>query len=64
MHTPRFRPAGRLMQRLLMEMEKAQIVEREWAKARAKNTHVVMRGCVQDESDESGKPKLSVVIAF
>jgi hypothetical protein len=29
MHTPRFRPAGRLMQRLLIEMEKTQIVERE-----------------------------------
>jgi hypothetical protein len=52
------------MQRLLTEMEKAQIVEREWAKARAKNPDVVMRVSVQDETDESGKPKVSVVIAF
>jgi hypothetical protein len=52
------------MQRLLTEMEKAQIVEREWAKARAKNPDVVMRVCVQDETDESGKPKVSVLIAF
>jgi hypothetical protein len=52
------------MQRLLTEMEKAQIVEREWAKARAKNPDVVMRVSVQDETDESGKPKVSVLIAF
>ena len=42
------------MQRLLTEVEKAEIVEREWAKARAKNPKVVMRVDVQDETDESG----------
>jgi len=52
------------MQRLLTEVEKAEIIEREWAKARAKNPKVVMRVNVQDETDESGKPKVSVVIAF
>jgi putative tryptophan/tyrosine transport system substrate-binding protein len=31
------------MQRLLTEDEKAEIIEREWAKARAKNPKVVMR---------------------
>jgi hypothetical protein len=52
------------MQRLLTELEKAEIVEREWAKARAKNPKVVMRVNVQDETDESGKPRVSVVIAL
>jgi hypothetical protein len=52
------------MQRPLTEMEKARIVEREWAKARAKNPDVVMRVSVQDKTDESGKPRVSVVIAF
>jgi hypothetical protein len=52
------------MRRLLTEVEKAKIVEREWAKARAKNPKVVMRVNVQDETDESGKPKVNVVIAF
>jgi hypothetical protein len=52
------------MQRPLTEMEKARIVEHEWAKARAKNPDVVMRVSVQDETDESGKPRVSVVIAF
>jgi len=52
------------MQRLLTEFEKAQIIEREWAKARAKNPNVVMRVDVQDETDESEKPKVSVVIAL
>jgi NMD protein affecting ribosome stability and mRNA decay len=51
------------MQRLLTEFEKAQIIEREWAKARAKNPKVVMRVHVQDETDVSGKPRVSVVIA-
>jgi hypothetical protein len=41
------------MQRLLTEFEKAQIIEREWAKARAKNPKVVMRVHVQNETDES-----------
>jgi hypothetical protein len=53
-----------IMQRLLTEVEKTEINEREWAKARAKNPKVVMRVDVQDETDESGKPKVSVVIAF
>ena len=52
------------MQRLLTEFEKAQIIEREWAKARAKNPNVVMRVDVQDETDKSGKPRVSVVIAL
>ena len=51
------------MQRLLTELEKAKIVEREWAKARAKNPKVVMRVNVQDETDERGDPRVSVVIA-
>ena len=41
------------MQRLLTEVEKAEIIEREWAKARAKNPKVVMSVNVQDETDES-----------
>jgi hypothetical protein len=52
------------MQRLLTEVEKAEIIEREWAKARAKNPKVVMRVTVPDESDEGGKPRINVVIAF
>jgi len=52
------------MRRLLTEFEKAQIIECEWAKARAKNPKVVMRVYVQNETDESGKPNVSVVIAF
>ena len=52
------------MQRLLTEVEKAEIIEREWAKARARNPKVIMRVNVQNETDESGKPRVSVVIAF
>jgi hypothetical protein len=52
--------AARLVMRLLTEIEKAEIIEREWAKARAKNAKVVMHVDVQDETDESGKPKVSV----
>jgi hypothetical protein len=52
------------MQRLLTEVEKAEIIEREWAKARAKNPKVVMRVIVEDETDEGGKPRFNVVIAF
>jgi hypothetical protein len=53
------------MQRLLTEFEKAEIIEREWAKARgAKNPKVVMRVTVHDETDEGGKPRINVVIAF
>jgi hypothetical protein len=52
------------MRRPLTEFEKAEIVEREWAKARAKNPGTVMRVNVQDETDESGKPIVNVVIAF
>jgi hypothetical protein len=58
------KPGRIFMQRLLTEVEKAEIVEREWAKARAKNPKVVMRVDVEDETDESGKPKVSVVVAF
>jgi hypothetical protein len=52
------------MRRLLTEVEKAEITEREWAKARAKNSKVVMRVTVQDETDDGGKPRVNVVIAF
>jgi len=52
------------MQRLLTEDEKAEIIEREWAKARAKNPKVVVRVTVQDETDEGGKPRVNVVIAL
>jgi hypothetical protein len=52
------------MQRLLTEVEKVEIIECEWAKARAKNPKVVMRVHVQNETDGSGKPKVSVVISF
>jgi hypothetical protein len=52
------------MKRLLTEIEKAEIIEREWAKARAKNPKVVMRVNVQDETDESGKPRVNAVIPF
>ena len=52
------------MQRLLTEVEKVEIIEREWAKARAKTPKVVMRVDVEDETDESGKPRVSVVIAL
>jgi hypothetical protein len=51
------------MQRLLTEFEKAEIIERECAKARAKNPKVVMRVIVHDETDEGGKPRINVVIA-
>jgi len=36
----------------------------QWAKARAKNPEVIMHVNVQDETDESGKPRVNVVIAF
>ena len=52
------------MQRLLTEVEKAEIIEREWAKSREKNPKVVIRVTVQDETDEGGKPRFNVVIAF
>jgi hypothetical protein len=52
------------MKRLLTEIEKAEIIEREWVKARTKNPKVVMRINVQDETDESGKPRVNVVIAL
>ena len=35
-----------------------------WAKAREKNPKVVMRITVQDETDEGGKPRVNVVVAF
>jgi hypothetical protein len=51
------------MQRLLTEVEKAEIKAR-MGEARAKNPKVVMRVTVQDETDERGKPRVNVVIAF
>src|SRR6516162_9833134 len=44
--------------------QKLEIIEHEWAKARAKNPEVIIRVHVQDETDESGKPRVNVVIAF
>jgi hypothetical protein len=52
------------MQRLLTEVEKAEIIEREWVKARAKNPKVVMRVTVHHETDEGEKPRVNVVIAL
>jgi len=52
------------MKRPLTEVEKAEVIEQEWAKARAKNPQVVMRVNVQDETDASGKPRVNVVIAL
>jgi hypothetical protein len=52
------------MKRLLTKVEQAEIVEHEWTKARAKNPKVVMRVNVQAETDESGKPRVNVVIAL
>jgi hypothetical protein len=52
------------MQRMLTEVEKWEIIEREWAKARAKNPKVVMRVNVRDETDENGRPEVHIVIAF
>src|SRR5262249_36028493 len=52
------------MQQMLTETEKLEIIEHEGAKARAKNPEVIMRVHVQDETDESGKPRVNVVIAF
>jgi hypothetical protein len=52
------------MQRLLTEFEKMEIIEREWAKARAKDPKVVMRVTAHDETDQGGKPRINVVIAF
>src|SRR5262249_61509613 len=52
------------MQQMLTETEKLEIIEHEWAKARAKDPEVIMRVHVQDETDEGGKPRVNVVIAF
>src|SRR5215510_15256935 len=59
-----FSEARIFMQQMLTETEKLEIIEHEWAKARAKNPEVIMRVHVQDETDESGKPRVNVVIAF
>ena len=52
------------MKRPLTEVEKAEVIEQEWAKARKKKPNVVMRVNVQDETDENGRPSVNVVIAF
>jgi hypothetical protein len=51
------------MQRTLTLIEKWEIIEREWARARAKNPKVVLRVHVDDKTDESGNPRVCVVIA-
>jgi hypothetical protein len=52
------------MQRMLTQAEKLQIIEHEWSKARAKNPDVIIRVNVQDKTDENGKPRVNIVIAF
>jgi hypothetical protein len=51
------------MQRTLTQVEKWETIEREWEQARAKNPDVILRVHVDDETDESGKPQVHVVIA-
>jgi hypothetical protein len=51
------------MQRTLTRIEKWEIVEREWAQARAKNPKVILRIHVDDVTDESGNPQAHIVIA-
>jgi hypothetical protein len=52
------------MQRTLTLAEKWEIIEHEWAQARAKNPEVILRVHVDDKTDERGKPQVHVVIAF
>ncbi len=45
------------MKRMLTETEKLEIIEHEWAKARAKNSEVIMRVIVQDEPTKAANRK-------
>jgi hypothetical protein len=51
------------MQRRLTEVEKLEIIQGEWEKARAKNPKVILRVFVEDGTDESGRPQVKTVIA-
>jgi hypothetical protein len=51
------------MQRTLTRVEKWEIIEREWAQARARSPEVILRIHVDDETDESGNPQVRLVIA-
>jgi hypothetical protein len=51
------------MQRTLTRVEKWEIIEREWAQARAKNPEVILRIHVDDKTDENGNPQVRLVIA-
>jgi hypothetical protein len=51
------------MQRTLTRVEKWEIIEREWAQARAKNPEVILRIHVGDKTDENGNPQVRLVIA-
>jgi hypothetical protein len=51
------------LRRTLTQVEKWEIIEREWARARAKTLGVILRVHVDDETDESGNPQVHVVIA-
>jgi hypothetical protein len=50
------------LRRTLTQVEKWEIIEREWARARAK-IGVILRVHVEDETDESGNAQVHVVIA-
>jgi hypothetical protein len=49
------------LRRTLTQVEKWEIIEREWA--RAKTPEVILRVDVDDETDESGNPQVHVVVA-
>ncbi|HEY6257328.1 MAG TPA: hypothetical protein VIY51_16215 [Xanthobacteraceae bacterium] len=51
------------MRRSLTQAEKLDIIEGAWTKARARNPQVTIRVHLEDETDESGKPQVKVVIA-
>jgi hypothetical protein len=52
------------MERTLTLIEKWEIIEREWARARARDPEVVLRVHVDDKTDETGSPRVCVVIAL
>ena len=54
----------RHMERTLTLTEKWEIIEREWARARARDPEVVLRVHVDDKTDETGNPRVCVVIAL
>ena len=52
------------MKRTLTLFEKWEIIEREWARARARDPEVVLRVHVDEKTDETGNPRVCVVIAL